>query len=122
MVALCLLLLNEVNLILYYDDSIGLSYSCNVYGRQVLFGLALWAGLIGCNEQQSSIHDTGASKHRCHVKVVSWAIYERNVSNKRSDRAAHLALTVVWHARACGEVVVGLRTLRTLEYLGVCVS
>lgn len=53
----------------------------NVDCDQVFAGLRLRIGVVGCDEEQSCVHDSSAGKHSRHEGIVTRAINEGDVSD-----------------------------------------
>ena len=58
---------DEINLVLEDDDVL---QAHDLHGSQMLRGLRLRAGLIGSNQQKSSIHDCCTIQHGSHENVM----------------------------------------------------
>ena len=87
----CLLLLDQVDLVLEDDNVLELH---DLDGGQVFACLRLRACLIAGNEEEGGIHDRCTVKHRGHQNIVTWAINERDMANELHSGIA--AWTLAW--------------------------
>ena len=79
MVLQCLLLLDQVDLVLEDDDVFELH---DLDGGQVFASLRLRARFIAGNEEKRSVHDCGTVKHGGHENVVTGAIDEGDMADE----------------------------------------
>lgn len=98
MLLLRLRLLDQVDLVLQDEQVLQLH---DLHRGQVLGGLRLRARLVGGNEQQCCVHDSGTVQHGSHENVVPRAVDEGHVTH-----ADELAFTAGASAR---EAVDGAR-------------
>lgn len=96
----------------------------DVDGDQVLTSLGLRVRVISCDKEQSCVHDSSASKHRCHQGIVAGAINKRDVSHKDKVRRAAIigAHDLVRVRRAKRLEAIGSRASWTLEKLCVGIT
>ena len=69
----CLLLLDQIDLVLENDKVLELH---DLHGSQMLGGLWLRARLVCGNKEKRGVHDGRAVKHRSNQNIVSWAVDE----------------------------------------------
>ena len=84
--------------------------------------LRLRARLVACNKQQTSVHYSRAIQHCRHQNVVTWTVYEGDVSLQYHCLAAMLTW---WRVGGCASKrLVALRCLaaRTTENFAVRVA
>lgn len=117
--ALVLVADDDVDLVLADDDLVEVH---DLDGGQVLTGLVLRARLIACNQEQSTVHDSGTSKHRCHKHIVTRAVDEGDVAPKEELAAAVLAGSLVLLLGSIRLVALWLWAFWTLEQFGIRVA
>ena len=114
-----LVLDNDVNLVLQYDNLVQVH---DLHSSQMLRRLWLRACLVSRHQKQCRVHDGRSRKHGCHEHIVTRAVDERHVSHQKhlglAVRAQHMILLF---GRVCG-VALGRRAFEALVQLRVGIA
>mmetsp|Transcript_21621 Transcript_21621/g.47063 ORF Transcript_21621/g.47063 Transcript_21621/m.47063 type:complete len:439 (+) Transcript_21621:259-1575(+) len=93
---LCLLLLDQLYLVLENDDVLK---AHDFDGCQVLSRLRLRAGLVACDKQKGRVHDGGSVQHGSHENIVTRAVNEGDMSHQPPIAFALIHRDDIWEGR-----------------------